>query len=138
VKLGKSFLAMDWGAGIAYGAYAMGSVGCEKGDVLHLALEDNERRLQRRQRMLLGSNPKPERMEFNVAWPRLDEGGLEELERWIDSVQAPRLIVIDIIKMLRRPPQNGEGAYDRRLRLTEKHNPCQQLDSRSLLSGLDW
>jgi hypothetical protein len=112
VKLGKSWMAMDWAAGVAYGAFTMGKIACEGGDVLHLALEDNERRLQRRLKMLLGDTPKPERLEFNCRWPRLDEGGLEEIEAWIETVEQPRLIVIDVLKMIRRAPRNSEGAYD--------------------------
>src|SRR5262249_53868628 len=51
-----------------------GSIQCEQGDVLHLALEDNERRLKERQAALLGDGTKPDRVEYNTTWPRLSEG----------------------------------------------------------------
>ena len=74
----------------------------KSGNVLHLALEDNERRLKERQALLLGSGPKPELVEYNTTWPRIEDGGIEEMEHWADSVPNPRAIFIDIIKMVRR------------------------------------
>jgi AAA domain len=47
-KLGKSWLMLDIGIAVAAGRYCLGENKCEQGDVLYLALEDNERRLQRR------------------------------------------------------------------------------------------
>jgi AAA domain-containing protein len=44
-KLGKSWLALDIGLAVAAGRYVLGEILCEAGDVLCLALEDNERRL---------------------------------------------------------------------------------------------
>jgi hypothetical protein len=112
VKLGKSWMLMDWSSAIALGGCAMGSIQCEPGNVLHLALEDNERRLKERQTMLLGYGPKPELVEYNVTWPRVGSGGIEEMERWADSVPHPRAIFIDVIKMVRRQQQSNESLYD--------------------------
>ena len=112
VKLGKSWMLMDWSSAIALGGYAMGSIQCESGNVLHLALEDNERRLKERQALLLGSGPKPELVEYNTTWPRIEDGGIEEMEHWADSVPNPRAIFIDIIKMVRRQQQSSESLYD--------------------------
>src|SRR5215210_415680 len=47
-KLGKSWLMLDVGLAVAAGRICLGDTRCEQGDVLYLALEDNERRLQRR------------------------------------------------------------------------------------------
>ena len=54
-KLGKSWLMLDVGLAVAAGRYCLGDARCEQGDVLYLALEDNERRLQRRIDKLLGA-----------------------------------------------------------------------------------
>jgi len=43
-KLGKSWWAYDASIAVATGGKAMGSIDCEQGDVLYLALEDNRRR----------------------------------------------------------------------------------------------
>jgi hypothetical protein len=112
IKLGKSWLTQDWSTATAFGGFAMGSIACEQGDVLHLALEDSLPRLQRRQRSLLGDGPKPERVEYNTNWPRLDQGGLEEIDAWAASVPKPRLVIVDTHKMIRRPQRNGEQLYD--------------------------
>ena len=47
-KLGKTWLAIDWGIAVACGGSAMGSVACEQGDVLYIDLENGHRRIQRR------------------------------------------------------------------------------------------
>jgi RecA-family ATPase len=112
IKLGKSWLLMDWSSAIALGGFAMGSILCKQGDVLHLALEDNERRLKERQASLLGDGVKPHRVEYNVTWPRLDQGGIEEMEKWVASVPSPRAIFIDSFKMFRRVQVSNEGLYD--------------------------
>jgi AAA domain len=112
IKLGKSWLAMDLSSSVSFGGYALGNIKCEEGDVLHLALEDNEPRLKARQRMLLGDRPKPERVEYLISFPRLDEGGIDELEAWIANSPKPRLIIIDTIKMVRRQQRFNESIYD--------------------------
>jgi RecA-family ATPase len=112
IKLGKSWMTMDWAYAVASGGSALGNILCDQGDVLHLALEDNERRLQRRQQVLMGDGPYPDRLEFNCSWPRLDDGGIEEIEAWANSVSNPRLVVIDTLKMVRRSQRNSEALYD--------------------------
>jgi RecA-family ATPase len=47
-KLGKSWWAYDASIAVATGGNAVGSVACEQGDVLYLALEDNRRRVKDR------------------------------------------------------------------------------------------
>jgi AAA domain/Primase C terminal 2 (PriCT-2) len=54
-KIGKSWLVVDVAIAVATGGTCLG-VKCEKGDVLLLTLEDNDRRLQRRLTKLLGAN----------------------------------------------------------------------------------
>src|SRR5688572_11382849 len=46
IKLGKSWMTYDWSTAVGYGGCAFGSIPVEQGDVLHLALEDGERRVQ--------------------------------------------------------------------------------------------
>ena len=61
-KLGKSWWAYDASIAVATGGRTVGAVECEQGDVLYLALEDNQRRVQSRletlcpTRKLLGQN----------------------------------------------------------------------------------
>jgi RecA-family ATPase len=45
-KLGKSWLALSVAFAVAAGGVALGTYPVAQGEVLYLALEDNERRLQ--------------------------------------------------------------------------------------------
>lgn len=45
-KIGKSWLILGTAIAVASGGYAFGSIKVDEGDVLYLALEDNERHLQ--------------------------------------------------------------------------------------------
>jgi hypothetical protein len=84
------------------------------GDVLYLALEDSQRRLQRRLSKLFGLNRQawPNRLTVATEWQRLDRGGLEELRRWCLSTDKPALIVIDVLKRVRPPKERGQTDYD--------------------------
>src|SRR6266567_3107932 len=95
-KQGKSWLALAISLAIAAGGYALGKQPVTQGQVLYLALEDNERRLQSRARQLLASMAEvPDGIEFELRWPRLDQGGLRYLEEYLQSHPQVRLVVID-------------------------------------------
>src|SRR5689334_12578773 len=53
-KLGKSWLMLEIGLAVSRGGTCLGGIACDQGDVIFLALEDNERRLQRRIDKILG------------------------------------------------------------------------------------
>lgn len=109
-KLGKSWMALAWALGVASGAAVMGRP-VEHGDVLYLALEDNQRRLKRRL-LHMGVRHAPERLTICTEWPTLDEGCLQEIERWIADVPRPMLIIVDVLAKV-RPAANGrDSAYD--------------------------
>ena len=102
-KIGKSWMLLDLGAAVATeGATFLGRK-CQHGDVLGLFLEDGKRRLQRRLTAMHGiSKPWPERFEFSTSWPHLDQGGMEEIERWCDRARDPQLIIIDILEQIKQ------------------------------------
>jgi hypothetical protein len=67
-----------------------------QGEVLYLALEDNERRLQSRAQQLLASlSSVPNTISFELRWPRLDQGGLTYLEEYLQVHPHVRLVVVD-------------------------------------------
>jgi AAA domain len=54
----------------------------------------------------------PERLQFKIKSPRLDQGAMEELRRWADAAKKPRLIVIDTFACVRPARSRNDGAYD--------------------------
>ena len=114
-KLGKSWLALDLGLAVARGDYCLGDIKCETGDVLYLALEDNQRRLKWRINKLsppASAEPWPERLCLATEWPRSDGGGLAEIERWAGSVEHPRLVIVDVLNQFRASRQTSETHYE--------------------------
>src|SRR5438552_1086519 len=68
-KLGKSWLMLALAIAKASGGAALGKVRVDASDVLYVALEDTERRLQDRMRSLLGQTPAPARLTLTREWP---------------------------------------------------------------------
>ena len=83
-----------------------------EGDVLYLALEDNERRLQRRLRQMLGGHPPPARVDSACNCPRLDQGGLDQIRVWLMAHPDARLVVVDTFARVRPPRTRNRGVYD--------------------------
>jgi hypothetical protein len=98
-KMGKSWLALFICLLVAGCGLSLGGRVPLTGNVLYAALEDNQRRLQRRVDKLLGAFSKswPERFTLATRWRRLDKGGVDDFASWIGSVETPRLIVVDTL-----------------------------------------
>jgi AAA domain/Transcriptional regulator, AbiEi antitoxin len=114
-KLGKSWLFLQIGGAVSTGATTLVPADPPvHGDVLYLALEDNERRLQRRLQKLFGRNKSawPERLAIFTKWRRLDQGGIEDIREWCKSVSNPTLILIDTLKRVRAPKKGNQSDYD--------------------------
>jgi RecA-family ATPase len=118
-KIGKSWLILGTAIAVATGGYAFGSIKVDEGDVLYLALEDNERRLQSRLKQLLHGSRAPERLFIDCACRRLDQGLLDDLRAWIEAVPNPRLIVVDVLNRVRPAQKSNEGIYDYDVRSLE-------------------
>jgi hypothetical protein len=116
-KQGKSRFALSTALTIADGGLALGAYQTAQGNVLYLALEDTERRLQERLKQLLDTSPSiPTGVEFALAWPRLDQGGLTQLEAYVQAHPGLRAIVIDTWAMIAPCAKGGsrtqyEGEY---------------------------
>ena len=114
-KIGKSWFVLDAALAVAGGnGGQMFGVRAEHGDVLYLALEDNERRLKSRIRKVLGPFAAgPARFTYATEWKRADEGGLDGIEAWIKSVPKATLIIVDVLARF-RPMAVGRNtaAYD--------------------------
>ncbi len=112
-KLGKSWLVLEIGLATASGGTCLGGLACEQGDVLYLALEDNERRLQRRIDKVLGPMQEwPERFHYATEWPRANDGGFDAIEDWILSASNPRLVIVDVLAMFRPASGGRDNQYE--------------------------
>jgi hypothetical protein len=107
-KMGKSWLALGLCIAVATGGYALGKKQVEQGESLYLSLEDNERRLQKRLRILLEDDYKGlENLHYATNWLRSDNGGIDHLDLWLSQHPDTRLVVIDTLKRI-RPTSNGK------------------------------
>jgi hypothetical protein len=109
-KVGKSWLLLDLALGVTADRFTLGMLKPAQGDVLYLALEDTNRRLQRRMGKLWLNEkvPWPKRLELATEWRRADQGGLEDIEKWCNSVQSPRLVTVDTLEKF-RPLRRGKA-----------------------------
>ena len=116
-KLGKSLLVLDWLLAGAVGGAALGKVrvGAAR-DVLYLALEDGDRRLQARCRELLGDGyPIPGRFRYILAVPPGEV--LAVLDDALGRYPDTRLVVVDTLGKIMPPPYQGETTYQRDYRV---------------------
>ena len=111
-KRGKSWMALDIACAVAFGGYAFGTVQCEQGSVLYLALEDTRRRLQKRLEQLLGDKSWPSLLSLQIEWPLIDQGGLTLIEDWIDKADNPRLIIVDTFQKVRTLRTGAQSHYE--------------------------
>ena len=105
-KLGKSWAALDLGCAVSEGSRFLGKL-CEKGDVIYLALEDNERRLKERLQLIRPEGIWADNFHLKTEWPILNENGLNELESLIKQHENTRLIIIDTLARVK--PINNKG-----------------------------
>jgi hypothetical protein len=108
-KMGKSWLAKKIAIDVALGRPTLGDVPVVAGDALYLALEDNNRRLKRHITKLLDGAAPPERLTLATWWPRLDEGGMELVNDWVEAASEPKLVVIDTLARMRRPSMSRQA-----------------------------
>ena len=109
-KLGKSWMALGIAIAKSTGGVALGTRPVEMGDVLYMALEDNPRRLGKRlEKLLMGEAP--ERLHIAFEWSKMDEGGAEELQRWLEAHPDAHLVV-DILKRVRPRTSPNRNVYD--------------------------
>ena len=113
-KVGKSWLALEVCLAVAdKSRFVLGDTRPVHGNALYLALEDNERRLHWRIKKIVQGQPQwPDWLDLRTEWRRVDEGGLEDIEAWCESVKQPRLIWIDTLPKIRPLGLKGrEQAY---------------------------
>jgi AAA domain-containing protein len=110
-KIGKSWLSLDVCLAVAGDRFVLGEMKPVHGDVLYLALEDNERRLKKRVDKILQSTTAPKSLDIQTEWKRVDQGGLEDIEAWCKEHPKRRLISIDTLAKIRPIAGRSEQAY---------------------------
>lgn len=112
-KLGKSWMVLELAIATATGGFTLGTLKPFKGDVLYLALEDGERRLQSRMTKILPSfsGTWPKNLTFATEWPRQDQDGLVHVENWIKGQKNPRLVIVDTLAQFRPRASRNETLY---------------------------
>lgn len=121
-KKGKSTLMLHIAMSVVQGAKALGKLTTERADVLYLALEDNERRMQRRIRAMLGMGEKvPAGLHIAYQWLPLDMGGSAALERYLKAHPNTHLVIVDTLHHVRTPPRGGGNGY------AEDYEACKEL-----------
>jgi len=111
-KTGKSWLALDIALAVAGGTCAMGTVPCQKGSVLYLALEDTPRRLSGRIKAVLQGEPAPRGLSIVTEWKRADEGGLDDIRTWLSVNRDARAVFIDTLQKVRGARKRDAGVYE--------------------------
>lgn len=108
-KVGKSWLALDVAIACATGGQVFGRP-VERGDVLYLALEDNDRRMHSRLSKLGATGAGLGDLAYATEWPRGAEGA-HAIHEWINAHPNARLVVIDVFTKLRAASEGRETAY---------------------------
>jgi hypothetical protein len=112
-KKGKSWWVLDGGLAVASedGTFLGNPV--EHGDVLYLALEDNDRRMKSRITKLVGPFDQwPSRFHYATDWPRGDEA-VAEIRKWLDNHPEARLVIVDVLTKVRPlVAAKGTTAYE--------------------------
>lgn len=112
-KAGKSWLLLHAALCITGGENVLAEFSTESGPVMYLALEDTKRRLQRRIARLVQSGHNANLADLHLwpvdSWPKVSQGGIDQLHRVIHRIK-PRLVIVDTCAKL-RDHANGGHAY---------------------------
>jgi hypothetical protein len=109
-KLGKSWFALDIAQAVTSGGAVLGRE-CEAGAALYLALEDNERRLQKRLQHVQEQGQWPADLDLVTEAPKLGEGCLRGIRQWCAAHPDARIVIIDTLATVRPAGKRGESDY---------------------------
>jgi hypothetical protein len=113
-KIGKSWFVLTVGLAAAVGGKAL-SIAVPKRPVFYLALEDGDRRLQDRCRMLLRGDPIPREFQYLI---RVEGPVLDTIAAWLDRQHdVPPLVILDTLGKVMPPAERGETSYGRDYRV---------------------
>ena len=108
-KIGKSWIVYNFALALASGGHALGCLPVEACDVLYLALEDGDRRVQGRARLAMESAPLPARFDYAT---KIAPGTANATIRaWLRRREDPRhaVVVVDTAAKVRPPSLSGNS-----------------------------
>ncbi len=114
-KVGKSFNALQMAVAVANGENFSGKEcwKAEKGEVIFIDLEQCEGTQMQGRFMHMGVDPKGFNMMVLDEFPRLDNGGMDELDILLEEHPACRLVIIDVWTNVKPTDRlQNENAYD--------------------------
>jgi hypothetical protein len=112
-KLGKSFLALNIALALSCGGKAMGKIPVSQRGVLYLSLEDRHRRLQSRTKETFVGTGWPEQLHLCTEWPRIDQGAIPLLQKYLNDHPKIRVIVVDVLAKIKARKKGGNSnPYD--------------------------
>jgi hypothetical protein len=109
-KIGKSWAALALGCGVATGDRVFSYFDTVQGDVLYLALEDADQRIQERLDDLLGDDEAPDNLHITYDCSPLPLL-VEELQAWVTDHPETRLILVDVLAKVRPNVPGARDAY---------------------------
>lgn len=127
-KIGKSFLVAQLAYHVSTGQPLWG-YNTRQGDVLYLAREDDEKRLQERMYRMFGVNG-TDRLRFATAAKQLGNGLDEQLEFALHKYPETKLIIVDTLQKVREATsENYSYASDYQVigalkSFADKHSIC--------------
>jgi predicted transcriptional regulator len=108
-KMGKSWLSLNFAHSVATGGKVLGHIAVEPQDVLYIALEDTDRRINLRLGKVLQGNPPPAGLHLAFEWKRMDMAGLTELRNWLKVNPETRLVIVDTLVRIRASKKKGSS-----------------------------
>lgn len=115
-KAGKSWLLANLLLSVAYGGRALGKLPVGRARrVLYLALEDGDRRMQSRCRIILDGDPIPRLFHYLTAVP--PGRVVAVIEAWMRRHPDTAMVVLDTLGKVMPPAMQGESSYQRDYRV---------------------
>ncbi len=110
-KTGKSRLCLHIADAATRGRPLFNSLHVEPIGILYLALEDKEQRFQERMSEILNGTQPSDKFHVYFDWSRSNEGGIQELDSWLKDHPDVKLVIIDVLAMIRANAENKKGMY---------------------------
>ena len=110
-KTGKSWWSLAASIAVSNGSQFLG-LPVAKGEVLYAALEDTLPRLRSRLSTLCKLDAPSADLHFHTTWPKLDDGGLDQLDAWLGEHRRAKLVIFDTLGKVSTTKATYSDQYD--------------------------